>query len=196
MTEEKQCTFENCTNEVVGQCLTCGLQFCIDHASDVDPRQYCCLCLLPEQCDIKEEPLKDAEGVEHRGRHLVVGSGFNTLSKHVHEMADDELKAFIEAQKLVVRDIERIRDIQHIRLGMAEYEAYERHISVLAKVGGEIRMGTSVEKHLPVNKPKKVKAPASAKPKVDKVASIAATLKSLGITPETLLKIMTQNKAN
>ena len=61
-------------------------------------------------------------------------------------MTNDELKDFIEQERSVVIDIERIRDYHSITLGIAESEAYRRNIGVLAKVGGLLYIGTSTQR--------------------------------------------------
>jgi hypothetical protein len=185
----RSCTFENCLEVVINTaCQECGLAYCLEHASEVDPSHFCATCLVPADASVDVQPLVDTEGVTHQGRKIIpVGKAYRLSSKMVFEMTDDELKDFIEHERSVVLDIERIRDYHAITLGTAESEAYRRNIGILAKVGGVLRVGTSVQalprKHQAQTKQTKARSAS----KTDKVVSM---LGSLGMTPQQLADLI------
>ena len=182
------CAFENCSQEnnpIVGKCLKCHLHYCLDHASEVDPINYCIVCLPTADVETKSEPLVDSDGVKHEGRRIVpIGAAFHHASKMINEMSNVELLAFIEQEHQIVKDLENVKTYHQITLGQAEFTAYERKISVLAKVGGEIRVGTSTA-HFKANaRTREAKAPMSDADKALKA------LKALGMTTEQITQLL------
>ena len=185
-----ECTFQDCVEPVLGKCHNCGLQYCLTHASEVDPENYCSTCLIPEDATVKVEPLVDTDGVQHQGRLIKpAGKAYRLSSKMVYEMTDQELKDFIDHEKSVVHDIENIREYHMITLGMAQSEEYRREISELSKVGGVLRWGTSTQR-VPAIRHKATPEEKKQKAKVSKVDDIVANLKALGMTPESLAKLI------
>jgi len=185
-----ECTFADCVEPILGKCRNCGLQYCLTHASEVDPENYCSTCLIPEDATVKVEPLVDTDGVQHQGRLIKpAGKAYRLSSKMVYEMTDQELKDFIDHEKSVVHDIENIREYHMITLGMAQSEEYRREISELSKVGGVLRWGTSTQR-VPAIRHKTTPEEKKQKAKVSKVDDIVANLKALGMTPESLAKLI------
>lgn len=185
-----ECTFENCVERIIANCRNCGLQYCLTHASEVDPEHYCSVCLVPNDASVVVEPLVDAEGVSHIGRIIKpAGKAYRLSSKMVFEMTDQELKDFIEHEKSVVHDIENIREYHMITLGMAEADAYRREISGLAKVGGLLRWGTSTQR-VPAIRHRASVGEKTEKKRLSKVDSVVDNLKALGLTPEDLVKLI------
>jgi hypothetical protein len=185
-----ECTFGNCVEPVLATCRNCNLQYCLTHASEVDPEHYCSTCLVPADASVTVAPLVDADGVQHQGRLIKpAGKAYRLSSKMVYEMTDQELKDFIEHEKSVVRDIENIREYHMITLGMAESDAYRREISTLAKVGGVLKWGTSTQR-VPAIRHKATPVEKQARRKDDKINDIVANLNALGFTPEQLAQLI------
>lgn len=185
-----ECTFENCVEPIIANCRNCNLQYCLTHASEVDPEHYCSVCLVPNDASVVVEPLVDGEGVAHVGRIIKpAGKAYRLSSKMVYEMTDQELKDFIEHEKSVVHDIENIREYHMITLGMAEADAYRREISGLAKVGGLLRWGTSTQR-VPAIRHRASVGEKTEKKRLSKVDSVVDNLKALGISPEDLVKLI------
>jgi hypothetical protein len=185
------CSFENCSKEnnpIVGKCLKCHLHYCLDHASEVDPINYCIICLPTADVETKSEPLIDAEGVRHEGRRIVpIGAAFHHASKMINEMSNVELLAFIEQEHQIVKDLENVKTYHQITLGQAEFTAYERKISVLAKIGGEIRVGTSTV-HVRANA--RVR---ESKPPLSDADKALKALKALGMTTEQITALLSSH---
>jgi hypothetical protein len=185
-----ECTFENCVEPVLGKCHNCGLQYCLTHASEVDPQSYCSTCLVPADAEVVVQPLVDTEGVHHQGRLIKpAGKAYRLSSKMVYEMTDQELKDFIDHEKSVVHDIENIREYHMITLGMAQSEEYRREISELSKVGGVLRWGTSTQR-VPAIRHKATPEEKKQRAKTNKVDDVVANLKALGLKPEDLVKLL------
>jgi hypothetical protein len=185
-----ECTFEACVEKTIGKCRNCNLQYCLDHASEVDPEHYCSVCLVPQDAELKITPLVDTDGVQHQGRILTpAGKAYRLAAKMVFEMTDEELKDYVEHEKHVVHNIENIREYHMISLGMAEREAYGREISTLSKVGGVLRWGTSTQR---VNAIRRRATPEEkeSRKRVGKVDAIAENLKALGISPQDLINLL------
>jgi len=190
----RECTFEGCKEPVLSKCKNCLLEYCLDHASEVDPENYCATCLVPEDASFTEKPLVDSEGVQHKGRVITpVGKAYRLSSKLVFEMTEQELKDFINHEKQVVHDIENVREYHMATLGLAESEAYRREISTIAKVGGVLRFGTSTQKVPPIRHratPEEKRTKATAKASANKVDDVVANLKALGMKPEDLVALL------
>lgn len=183
------CSFENCSKEnnpIVGKCLKCHLHYCLDHASEVDPINYCIVCLPTSEIETRSEPLIDTDGVKHEGRHIIpVGTAFHCESKMINEMSNDELLTYIKQKHRIVKDLESSKTYHQITLGVAEFTAYERKISVLSKVGGEIRVGTSTA-HVKANsRTREAKAPLTDAEKAIKA------LKALGMSVAQITQLLT-----
>lgn len=182
------CTFENCKEEVLNKCKACGLDFCLEHASALEPARYCVNCLTVQDAEVEIKPLIDAEGTQHQGRTIhPTGKGYRLTAKLIQDMTDDELKTFVEEEKLRVADIERVREYHHITLGMAESDLYQRHLSPFSEHGGVLRVGTS-SRTLPRQKIRHERTPARSK--TNKVDKIAAMLQELGISGKDLASLI------
>lgn len=184
------CTFGECKEQVLNRCKNCGLEYCLDHASELDPEHYCATCLVPEDASLEVKPLVDSEGIQHKGRVLTPkGKAYRLSSKMVFDMTDQELEDFIEHEKKVVHDIENIREYHLITLGMAEADAYRREISGLAKVGGVIRVGTSTQR-VPAIRHKATPQEKQVKKAANKVDDVVKNLNALGMKPDDLVKLL------
>lgn len=182
------CTFENCTEEVLNKCRACGLDYCLEHGSAVDPARYCVNCLIVQDAEVQVGPLIDEEGTQHQGRSIhPTGKGYRLAAKLIQDMTNDELKLFVEEEKLRVADIERIREYHHITLGMAESELYQRRLSPFSEHGGVLRVGTST-RTFPRQKARSYDAERtpSSRSKTSKVDKIATMLQGLGISAKDL----------
>lgn len=189
-----QCTFAGCEEEVLNKCRACGLDFCLEHASAIDPGRYCVNCLIVTDAEVTIGPLVDAEGTQHQGRIIhPTGRGYRLSAKLISEMNNDELKTFVEEEKIRVADIERVREYHHISLGMAESELYQRHLSPFSEHGGVLRVGTST-RTMPRQKSRTVAGSGSQRQKTSKVDKIATMLASLGIGAKDLSALLTEKK--
>jgi hypothetical protein len=187
--ETRVCTFENCLVEVLGKCRECHLDFCIDHASEVDPANFCCNCLVPADAEVTQAALVDSEGTRHQGRSIKpTGKAYRLSTKMVFEMTDQELKDFIEHETSVVHDIERIREYHMITLGMAESEVYRRDIALAKKEGNVLKFGFETQ-YVPKVQLHETKT-RNAKSTVSKSDKIASMLSGLGISPQELAKLI------
>lgn len=185
-----ECTFGECTEQVLGRCHNCGLQYCLTHSSEVDPQNYCSTCLVPSDAEVTVSPLVDEDGVTHQGRSIKpAGKAYRLSTKMVFEMSDQELKDFIDHEKSVVHDIENIREYHMITLGMAQSEEYRREISTLSKVGGVLRWGSSTQR-VPAIRHKASPVEKQRRRSEDKLDNIVSNLNSLGFTPEQLAQLI------
>lgn len=193
--EAKECTFQGCKQEVLNKCRACGLDYCLDHASEVDPGRYCVNCLLPADASFNEAPLVDAEGVAHAGRVIhPTGKGYRLSAKMISEMTEDELKTFVNEEKARVADIERIREYHHITLGLAESELYQRHLGTFSEKGGILHLGVGLhESARSMPRQSHARTP-SAKSKVSKVDKLATMLTDLGLTAKDLAALISTKK--
>lgn len=193
VTAETVCTFEGCTETIIARCLQCSLNYCLTHASEVDPQRYCINCLLPADAEFTETPLVDKDGVTHKGRVIHPGGKAYRLSaKMVFEMTDEELRDYVISERKTVHELENIREYHRITLGAAEAEEYRRELSSLSKVGGVLRWGTSTQR-VPAIRERKAKT-AKASSSGNKVDDIVGMLKQLGMTPEALAALILQAK--
>src|SRR6266436_410746 len=186
------CTFENCDQPPIGNCNECKLAYCLDHASEVDPGHFCCNCLVPADTEVKEKPLIDSNGVQHIGRIISpVGRSYRLSEKLVPQMSDTELTDYIEYGKQMVASLSNMKLHWDISLGLAESEAWLGRIGGLAKLGGELRVGTSTQqfkRNAPrAQRKSTTNANAKAEGKVDKTLEL---LKALGLKPEDLVSLI------
>lgn len=190
--EVKLCAMENCDENVAGKCKKCGSDFCITHASEVDPVNYCILCLIPDEVGLTESPLIDKDGVQHKGRTLTnLGEAYKSTNKLISEMTDVEISGFITMYKVLLHDAERVVDYRRITLASAEHEKYERQVGSLRMVGGTYRFGTT-------DAPAGVRTKVARTPKANtvdaKAAQVLKSLKALGLTPEMLTALLRDAK--
>lgn len=187
--EVEVCTFENCKEKVLKRCKQCSLNFCLDHASEVDPTNFCVNCLVPQDAEFTESPLIDREGTTHKGRIIrPMGKAYRLSAKMVFEMNDDELKDYLREETETVHQLENVREYHRINLGAAEAEMYRRELSGLSKVGGVLRWGTSTQR-VPAIREKKARA-IKTTPTGNKVDDLVGMLGQLGMTPEALAKLI------
>lgn len=138
------CVFAECNEQSIGLCRKCGSTYCLHHSSDINPNEFCQNCLNQETINSQSEPLVDTEGVRHSGRHiLATGDAFHFASKMIHEMDDAELLQHIEHCRTAIELFGKQLDYQRINLTTAEFEAYERKLGPLKRVGGEIRFSVN-----------------------------------------------------
>lgn len=187
-----ECTFENCQEKPIGVCRNCRLQYCLEHASEVDPANYCCNCLVPADAEVLRAPLVDRDGVAHKGQVITpTGKAYRLSSKMVFEMTDQELKDFIDHERAIVHDIERIREYHLITLGMAEADVYRRDIAASKKVGETLKFGYETQfvpaiSNIKMNRRVGDKSKAKAT-KTDKVVEM---LSQLGLGAQDLVNLL------
>lgn len=182
----RHCSFVNCIEDALTNCVKCGKWYCLEHASDLDPTKHCVDCLKPEDAVLEQAPLRDTEGVRHQGKVIrPVGIVFSQNGKLIHEMTDDELKEYIVRYQQAVHDCERSLDYSRITLGNALFEAGHREIAKVTRSTGEVVFIS--------RKPTVVKKARSAKPVLDENALIDFITKNL--TPEQLAKFLAKKKA-
>lgn len=126
----------SCLNPTVGRCTKCNLHFCLDHASEVDPKSYCSVCLTQLDIDSKVEPIIDSEGVRHNGRHIIPkGDAFHFDSVMIHDMDEAGLLKHIDKCRTALEVLVKQIDYYRISLSAAEFEAYERKLGVFKRSG-------------------------------------------------------------
>lgn len=166
-----------CKEPAVFRCHKCGLFYCIDHASEIDPKHRCKDCL---HVAIEESPLLNEDGTRLPGRLLrPVGNSFTEMNKLITDMSDEELKTFIQGYIVLVHEAEQLKTMREITLAHAKHEAFDRQIAKIEKLGGEIIF--------PSRKPRIVKP---AKAKASATDTLAAKLAKAGVTPEMLAAII------
>ena len=181
----RHCSFVNCIEDALTNCVKCGKWYCLEHASDLDPTKHCVDCLKPEDAVLEQSPLLDTEGVRHQGKVIrPVGIVFSQNGKLIHEMTDDELKEYIVRYQQAVHDCERSLDYSRITLGNALFEAGHREIAKVQRATGEVVFIS--------RKPTVVKKTRS-KPVLDEDALIAFITKNL--TPDQLQKFLAKKKS-
>lgn len=183
---EPVCSFEHCEKQSLSKCKRCGLLYCLDHASEIDPMMFCVNCAVPSDIEMQQKPLVDKDGVQHQGRVLVpTGPLYVITSKLINEMNDDELKRFIEYNQRAIKEAENHVDYLKIRQGQAEGVAFDRKVAYLAR-----QEDGTIKFKIPKEQPKVVTArrKTDVKAKPDPVASIMNSLK--GVSPEVLVKMM------
>jgi hypothetical protein len=183
--KEEPCQQANgCVEPAIYRCHKCGLLYCLDHASEIDPQRFCIKCLIIDDCKVEETPLVDAEGERHRGRVLrPVGNAFTAENRLIQEMSEDELKVYITQYKIIVRNHEQMVTFARINLAQAEHALLEKRIKTIEGAGGEVIF---------TSRPKAVKPTPKKKP--DAVQALADKLKASGITPEMLQAIIDAKK--
>lgn len=182
----RHCVFESCKEDALAQCHKCGKWYCLDHASELDPVQYCRECLRAADITLEQAPLLDEDGVRHSGRVIrPVGVVFSQNGKLIHEMSDDELKEYIKHYQQAVHDCERSLDYARITLGNSLFEAGHREIAKVQKQSGEI-VFISRKPVAPAKQRKSKQTP------VDEDKLVEFLMKSL--TPEQLTKFLAKTK--
>lgn len=175
----------SCTSPAIYRCHKCSKLYCIDHASEVDPKHFCLDCLRVSDTSVASSPLIDEEGVRQQGRLLrPVGNAFVEFNKLLVEMTDDELKSFIQGYVVLVHEAEQLKTFREITLAHAKHEAFDRQIAKLEKIGGEIVF--------PARRPHVVKP---TKQKLSETEQLIAKLKKAGVTPEMLAAIIAAKQA-
>lgn len=183
-----ECTFEKCSEQVLGKCRNCALAYCLEHASDVDPANYCINCLVPADAEVKEEPLVDANGIRHAGRIIhPIGKAYRRAEKMVYEMSEEELKNFIEQLKVEIHNIENLREYKMISLGLATAEVYRRDIAACKKEGSVLKFGFETQYVPAIKAPREHRETKSRVSKSDKVVDM---LKGLGLGPADLVNLL------
>lgn len=181
----RHCAFAPCAEHALTYCHKCGKWYCLDHASELDPSQYCHECLKVEDASLEISSLKDEDGVRHSGKVIrPVGLVFSQNGKLIHEMTDQELKEYIIHYQQAVHDCERSLDYSRITLGNALFEAGHREIAKVQRASGEV---VFISRKTPsVVKTRKAKAPASEDAIIDFIMK--------NLSPEQLAKYMAKAK--
>jgi hypothetical protein len=183
--KNNESTNSPCSEPAWYRCHKCSQLYCLDHASEVDPKHFCLDCLHVSDTTVESVPLVDAEGVRQQGRLLhPVGNAFTEENKLIAEMDEEELKTFIKMYVVLVREAEQLKTFREITLAHAKHEAFGREIAKIEKLTGEI--------YFPERKPKLVKTP-KAKASVEE--SLAEKLKKAGVTPEMLQALIDAKRA-
>jgi len=114
-------------------CRTCGRLICPLCWSVLDPG-FCKDCLSDKDTALVQEPLIDADGVQHEGRVLhpdpqarFYQPRFGTLAKTISDMTDGELETYIGRYKDLVHQAEKALDFRRIVIGSAQLEQAQRN---------------------------------------------------------------------
>lgn len=107
--------------------------------------EHCRSQLAPESCHnclneaigLREMPLKDEEGVTHKGRILEpTGYAYKSMAKQISEMTDDELDEHVARFETLVRETELALQYRKTTLSTARLEKDERYAGHLKKLRG------------------------------------------------------------
>lgn len=138
-----ECSFAACIERSLGYCRKCAQPFCLSHSSDIDPH-FCEVCVTQSEIESHSEPLVDVDGVTHSGRRiLATGDAFHFASKMIFDMDKLELLQHIDHCRTAIELLGKQLDYWKIQLTTAEFEAYERELGSLKRVGGEIRFAVN-----------------------------------------------------
>jgi len=174
----------NCGGPILGICKTCKLPFCQNHKSEVDPH-YCAMCVNDVTTEVVAEPIIDAEGVRHKGRHILLkGDAFRSTAKDIVDMSDDELDGWIKDYRELVKLAESSLTYRRICLTTAEFEQSERKHSAVR----HLKLTAEEQERIKIVSEQKQRR----KPKAVSLTEIAASLFASGLTPE-LLKTAMEN---
>lgn len=176
-----------CIEPAIYRCHKCAALFCIDHASEVDPKRFCSSCLVVADINLQFENLTAVDGTKVPGRLLrPVGAAFTETNKLLHDMTDEELKLFIQQYVVLVHEAEQLKTFREITLAHAKHVAFEKKLAKIEKTSGEIYFPSAKQ-----SRPHVVK---QAKAKLDPIATLAAKMRAAGITPEALQALINAKK--
>lgn len=180
-----------CTEPAVYTCRHCGKAYCIDHASDIDPRHFCIECLKPAEAKLVQMPLLDAEGTTHPGRLLrPYGKAWGIFDKYIEDMSDEELRDSIKEYQALLHDLESAKNFVQINLSKMLSSAVDRTLVNAKKSIDELGRETIV---FQTPKKKAVKM-GKAKPSTeDKLVEAMAKLLE-NMSPEQLAAFLAKRK--
>jgi hypothetical protein len=161
-------------------CIQCHRIYCPHFQSSIDSN-FCRVCLFnSDAIEVRANPLKDAEGIAHEGRHLMpIGSIYKTLPRAIVDMSDGELDDYVKHMRQEVKNAEA--RLQYTRIGATMGDMEQGHRAELASrrlrgvkvpgIGSAMKISASIKPGASSNGAK----------------DIAEKLKNLGITPEMLM---------
>jgi hypothetical protein len=163
-------------------CKVCGNLFCLSHASQLD-ETFCSSCIDFSNTRIESKPLIDTEGVQHKGRHLILtGETWMRNRDIISKMTDIELEAKLIALKQAVHEAEMVLDFRRIAMSQIESEKGDRYSR---KLGRRRLIGAmdSVHKN-------STKLPGTKNEKVEIAKDALKTLKNLGLGKDAVANIL------
>lgn len=166
----------------IKNCLSCKKNFCFIHRSSLD-NSYCSACIDFQNTRIENKPLVDDEGVQHKGRHLILtGETWMRNRDIISKMTDVELEAKLTALKQAVHEAELVLDFRKIALNQVENEKGERYSRKL----GRRRLISAMDG---VHK-NATKVAGSQSEKVEIAKDALKTLKNLGLNKDAIANVL------
>lgn len=171
-----------CQAECVTLCQACHKPFCYQHVSSLD-NGFCSICVDFSNTKIISEPLIDDEGVQHKGRHLILtGETWMRNRDIIAKMTDVELEAKLTAIKQAVHEAEMVLDFRKITLSQLESEKGDRYSK---KLGRRRLIGAVDAAHKSANK-------ISGTPgeRIEVAKDVLKSLKNLGLNKDAIANVL------
>ena len=170
------------STEAIALCKSCNKFFCDKHTSSLD-NAFCSICVDFSNTKIISEPLVDDEGVQHKGRHLILtGETWMRNRDIIAKMTDVELEAKLTAIKQAVHEAEMVLDFRKITLSQLESEKGDRYSK---KLGRRRLIGAMDMAHKSANK-------VSGTPgeRVEVAKDALKALKNLGLNKDAIANVL------
>lgn len=171
-----------CQLECLSLCQSCHKAFCEKHVSSLDSA-FCAICVDFSNTKIESKPLVDTEGVQHKGRQLILtGETWMRNRDIIAKMTDVELEAKLTAITQAVHEAEMVLDFRRIAKTQLESEKGDRYSR---KLGRRRLIGAMDSVHRSATK---VSGTQSEKVEIAKDALKA--LKNLGLNKDAVANIL------
>jgi hypothetical protein len=165
-----------------GVCSACKKAFCYSHRSSLDDA-FCAQCVDFVNTRIETKPLIDDEGVQHKGRQLILtGETWMRNRDIIAKMTDVELEAKLTALKEAVHEAEMILDFRKIARTQVESEIGDRYSRKL----GRRRLISAMDSVHKSN----TKIPGSPNEKVEIAKDALKALKNMGLNKDAIANIL------
>jgi hypothetical protein len=163
-------------------CRSCHKPFCELHVSSLDS-SFCSPCVDFNNTKIEVKPLVDDEGVQHKGRQLILtGETWMRNRDIISQMTDIELEAKLVALKQAVHEAEMVLDFRRIALSQVENEKGDRYSK---KLGRRRLIGAMDSMHKNATK-----VPGTQSEKVEAAKDVLKTLKGLGLNKDAIANLL------
>lgn len=173
-------TCASCENEAIAFCRKCTEPMCNIHRSSVDD-DLCANCTNGD-VGFRQEPLLDDEGVEHKGKHIVItGPIWQTNAAIIAGLSDTELENHIESFRKLVNEAEKSTEYRRIKLAMLEFEKGDRK---------RARRRALAKQKMPVFRIKTGEVVPKAEQELRAQQKLSDTLKASGLKPEQVVELL------
>lgn len=150
------------------------------HGSPID--EELCVSCMNGDVGFRTEPLLDDEGVEHKGKHIVITGPIWQINAAINaSLSEDELDERIDAFRKLVNEAEKSTEYRRIKLAMLEFEKGDRK---------RARRRALAKQKMPVFRVSTGEVVSRSERELRAAQKLSENLKSSGLEPAQIVELL------